>query len=280
GTEIHYNNIVGNGYGVKSFVYWHDTGEVLAEQVDATLNWWGDPSGPSGVGLGTGDNVSDNVDYTPWFATENPSEDAKNVELIRDTETVAWSETIQAAIDAASSGDTIIVAAGIYEEEIKIMDKSLTLLGAQADVPIVNGERAGDESVIRGKVTDWGYRSTYCVVRIQHSDVVVNGFTIEKARQWNIGIQGISEGISNILVSYNYIEDSGYDGIFRANSVADVTITHNYIASNRRGILTNGGATTITNNTFYGNGKGIDFTGGDLYSIYFSDYAEPKYPTI
>ena len=191
-------------------------------------------------------------------------------------------DTIQGVIDVAQSGDVIHVAAGIYEEEIKIMDKSLTLLGAQADVPIVNGERTGDESIIRGKGTGFPpyAPSSWCVIRIKHSDVVVNGFTIENGKR-GIAIQGIGpDGISNIRVSYNYIEGSGYVGIFRDNAAADVAITNNYIASNPRGIATNGGATTITDNTFYGNGKGIDFNGGDPYGVYFPDYAEPNYPTI
>ena len=55
--SIHYTNIVGNTeYGAYS-----DT-----VTLDATNNWWGDASGPSGVGPGTGDAVSHNVDYDPW----------------------------------------------------------------------------------------------------------------------------------------------------------------------------------------------------------------------
>lgn len=38
--------------------------------VAATLNWWGDASGPSGEGTGTGDAVSTNVRYDPWLPTE------------------------------------------------------------------------------------------------------------------------------------------------------------------------------------------------------------------
>jgi len=37
------------------------------EEVDATNNWWGDSSGPSGAGPGTGDEVSENVNYDPWL---------------------------------------------------------------------------------------------------------------------------------------------------------------------------------------------------------------------
>ena len=33
---------------------------------NATCNWWGDDSGPSGEGPGMGDAVSDNVDFEPW----------------------------------------------------------------------------------------------------------------------------------------------------------------------------------------------------------------------
>jgi hypothetical protein len=36
--------------------------------VDAEYNWWGDASGPSGQGTGTGDPVSANVDYDPWLS--------------------------------------------------------------------------------------------------------------------------------------------------------------------------------------------------------------------
>jgi hypothetical protein len=37
-----------------------------AGTINATCNWWGDDSGPSGEGSGTGDAVSDNVDFEPW----------------------------------------------------------------------------------------------------------------------------------------------------------------------------------------------------------------------
>ena len=45
--------------------------DALADSpVDATNNWWGDASGPSGKGFGTGDAVSDYVDYSPWTGFE------------------------------------------------------------------------------------------------------------------------------------------------------------------------------------------------------------------
>lgn len=57
---IYCNNITDNiGYGV------HNIDPTMT--VDARLNWWGDRSGPSGLGLGAGDEVSDYVDYSPWL---------------------------------------------------------------------------------------------------------------------------------------------------------------------------------------------------------------------
>ena len=56
-STIHYNNIYGNTYyGIYS-----------AAAVDAENNWWGANDGPGGVGPGSGDAVSDNVDYDPWI---------------------------------------------------------------------------------------------------------------------------------------------------------------------------------------------------------------------
>lgn len=57
---ISMNNIFDNtGYGVRN--------SDPTVTVDAERNWWGDPNGPSGVGSGTGDGVSDYIDYDPWL---------------------------------------------------------------------------------------------------------------------------------------------------------------------------------------------------------------------
>jgi hypothetical protein len=60
GPAINNSDITNNtGYGVRNV----DSGVT----VDAENNWWGDPSGPAGVGPGSGDEVSDYVDYDPWL---------------------------------------------------------------------------------------------------------------------------------------------------------------------------------------------------------------------
>ncbi|MGH7970176.1 MAG: right-handed parallel beta-helix repeat-containing protein, partial [Limisphaerales bacterium] len=61
---IHNNIISGNNFGVRN-----DDPTVT---VDATNNYWGSASGPSGIGPGIGDAVSANVTFNP-FLTNAPS---------------------------------------------------------------------------------------------------------------------------------------------------------------------------------------------------------------
>jgi len=60
-VTISCNNIYNNNpYGCTN----EATGLLKAEN-----NWWGDSNGPSGVGPGTGDAVTSNVDYDPWLSS-------------------------------------------------------------------------------------------------------------------------------------------------------------------------------------------------------------------
>lgn len=59
--EVRCNNIYNNPtWGLRNV----DTDPTYL--INAECNWWGDPSGPSGAGSGSGDAVSNNVDYDPW----------------------------------------------------------------------------------------------------------------------------------------------------------------------------------------------------------------------
>ena len=61
---INFNNIFGNtGAGV------YGASNGYAGDLNATYNWWGSASGPSGSGPGTGDAVSTGVSFIPWLTT-------------------------------------------------------------------------------------------------------------------------------------------------------------------------------------------------------------------
>jgi len=94
GNEFHWNNIEGNtgpGTGMDN---------ESGVEVDAEFNWWNAKDGPSGVGPGSGDAVSDDVDYDPWLGAE-----LEEVEF----ETINGSGTMQ---NTPTGGDITIDATG------------------------------------------------------------------------------------------------------------------------------------------------------------------------
>jgi len=66
GAEAHNNNIEGNAsFGMLV--------DGTSGVVNATDNWWGASDGPSGVGPGSGDAVTTNVNFSPFLAAPNPA---------------------------------------------------------------------------------------------------------------------------------------------------------------------------------------------------------------
>jgi hypothetical protein len=63
-VDINRNSIVGNSeFGVYA--------ETSSEVTDATCNWWGDASGPSGEGPGSGDAISTLATFKYWLQSSN-----------------------------------------------------------------------------------------------------------------------------------------------------------------------------------------------------------------
>jgi len=68
--SVNRNSIVGNNDGVGG----NYDGLLVSDytgNLDGTCNWWGDASGPSGVGSGSGDSVSAGVTYSPWLVSSD-----------------------------------------------------------------------------------------------------------------------------------------------------------------------------------------------------------------
>ena len=140
--------------------------------------------------------------------------------------TTATFTTIQAAINAASPGNVILVCAGTYPElpsgGLLTVTKTLTLLGAQNTVD-ARGAR-GPESVITAT------RGT----SVSASNVIIDGFTVENSIATAFTGYGIwlNPGISGTQILNNIIQDN-IVGIGLANSgVSQGLIQHNLIQNN------------------------------------------------
>ncbi len=100
--------------------------------------------------------------------------------------------SIQAAINAASPGDTILVPAGTYAEPQITIDKAVSVLGESASTTIIDGGNNG------GGMTNVG------LVRITATDgdVTFSGFTLQKAGHFNAVAVGLYVGSTEPHVTY------------------------------------------------------------------------------
>ena len=117
--DISYNYIYGNDIGIEN------TGSDI---INAENNWWGDESGPSGVGSGTGDAVSANVDYSPWLVpnisvtkSDSPDPVAQGMPL---TYTLNWTMgSTWATWDGTTIGNTTVnIPSGLIFGNVSLKD--------------------------------------------------------------------------------------------------------------------------------------------------------------
>jgi len=124
--------------------------------------------------------------------------------------------TIQEAINAASSGDIILVAAGTYYEHLTI-NKSLTLIGEDKSNTIIDGN------------------GTDSVMRITSGNVNISGFTVQNSGNSSLLDSGIfiESNSSGNTISGNTITSNDY-GILLNHSSGNV-ISNNHISNNEGG---------------------------------------------
>jgi parallel beta-helix repeat protein len=157
-------------------------------------------------------------------------------------------ESIQAAINNAAAGDTILVSAGTYNESL-IVNKSISLIGEGIDQTIINGQ------------------NNQFIINITADNVTMEGFTIQNALNLNP-----SDGI-NILsskgnvISHNKIENS-QQGI-AVTSSSDNVISDNIVTTNnQQGItFTSCSNNTVMNNMITNTQQGIALTSSSNNTI-------------
>ncbi|HYD88988.1 MAG TPA: FG-GAP-like repeat-containing protein, partial [Vitreimonas sp.] len=159
--------------------------------------------------------------------------------------------TIQEAIDAASDGDVIMIAAGTYNEDL-VIDVAVTILGAHAGVAGTDGAR--DEAGGVGETTIVG-----------NSHITAAGaVTIDGVRFLNDATT-TGGGPSNPTLQIQ----SGFDHVI-TNSIFYSTVTGG--ASDDRAIslpVLTTGSVTISNNYFTGSQPGLFSTASWGRAIWF-----------
>ncbi|MGC9308870.1 MAG: right-handed parallel beta-helix repeat-containing protein, partial [Thermoplasmatota archaeon] len=258
-VNIHYNNIYGNAlYGVRN---------DYAEVVDATYNWWGDASGPYHPTLnpdGQGDNVSDNVDFSPWLDASYPGGepyadvfiDKNNNGQYDDGEPAFYS--IQAAIDDADEYDTVKVEPGEYRENL-VISKPLKIVGD----PIINANGSA-----------FG-------VLIQANDTLFQNYTVYNFTSAGIYVHNDSFIVKNVTIDNCIVTNSSYNtgtyGI-HFDGVNDSMVNNSHVTNASTGIYSfSSSNNTITDSTLSGNGE--DITVHDSPDNFFLNNTVSSYPT-
>jgi hypothetical protein len=183
-------------------------------------------------------------------------------------------KTIQAAVNAASGGDVINVAAGTYNENVTI-NKSLTLLSISgAASTTVSGTTSGSElgtfmiSPNTNNVTVGGPAKGFTLIGFDRGNV-----NIENAVLY---IQGANAGIS---VLHNVIQANGEHGLLSEfnNTVSNITIRGNTFSGQtfvgaqpdagnnvprQLVVMGSGNVTTTTSNIRFTNNYVIGVAGG------------------
>ncbi len=188
------------------------------------------------------------------------------------------SRTIQTGVNQALTGDTVRVAAGDYADQNVVINKSLSLLGANAGVHAATGDGAaapgdrGAESVLTG--------SGPYVFRVTAKDVTIDGFTFTGGGGRLVETSGTANGFR--LVNNIFDAPGGHAGnglIYLTGTTKDALIANNLFAGQGgAGFLwASGGAgdglhgLTVSGNDFTGvSDRGL-FQGGQPFSDFHLD---------
>lgn len=161
--------------------------------------------------------------------------------------------TIQEGIDASGDGDTVLVAGGVYFENIDFLRKSIILSSIEGP----------DETVIDG---EYNWDAIVTVYSTEEYITLLRGFTIQN------GMFGVNivryTGAESPILSENIIKMTNIWGIEIAPEVSPI-ITNNVFEENKECIiLCHLSSPIITNNVIYNNEGSV--------SIYFGDCSFEK----
>lgn len=156
--------------------------------------------------------------------------------------------TIQEAIDAAVSGDTVYVAAGEYKEIIT-MKNGVSLIGEKAETTILDGDKKGNVVTFKG---------------LDDKDMRLENFSIKNAQE---NLSGVLIENSSPVINRNIIFSNDYDVYIKGQS--SPTVQRNILEQSKAGVQifnlneVNNSNPIIVDNLIYGNKKGVNLYNGN-----------------
>lgn len=160
---------------------------------------------------------------------------------------------IQEAIDSAKSGDIIMVAPGEYKENL-IMKDGVSLIGAGADLAVIDGQKLGNVVAFKD---------------ISDRNTRLEDFTIKNSGE---NLSGVFIENSSPLINRNLIFDNDYDIYVKGNS--SPTIQKNKLSASKAGIQifnlepVTEHKSVIIDNIISKNKKGINLYNGEALIEY------------
>jgi parallel beta-helix repeat protein len=159
--------------------------------------------------------------------------------------------SIQDAINASSSGDTVYVFPGAYYEEL-IIDKSISLIGEDNDYTVIEG------------------KESYRTITVYSDWVNITGFSLRNAGGKDVDLDSaiLIDSSSHCRIESNHIDSSEVRGIVLNNSDNNL-LTNNLISKNNySGIyLSYSHNNNISKNQILENSAGIYLRGSDNNNI-------------
>jgi parallel beta-helix repeat protein len=153
------------------------------------------------------------------------------------------STTIQAAVDAANPGDTVLVPPGLYRENVLVNKNNITITGSQAAIMDGTGLTGYSGITVRSSIPQGridGFRLTG--LRIQNYEengallIRVDNFAIDHGRYVNNDEYGIFPILSSHgHIEFNQVSGSNDTGIYIGQS-HDIVINDNHVTDSTVGI--------------------------------------------
>lgn len=148
---------------------------------------------------------------------------------------------IQAAVDAASDGGVVHIEAGVYDTIPVVIDKDITLMGANSGIPADSAALRAEETNIMGIVVAGG-------------QPILDGIRVSTTSGSAMALADTAVGLTvrNSILRGDQV--AGTSGIVAHGLVLS---EDNRISRFQEGILQQSGSLTVTRNRFQANGDGI-----------------------